>query len=78
MAATKLHYRRRFFSVRVSTMALADTLRAQAKERKMAAGTAGLAEGHAAHVLDAAELLEAAWGDVSKDTIARCLFLGEM
>ena len=37
----------------------------------MAAGTDGLAEGHAAHVLDAAELLEAALGDVSKDTIAR-------
>ena len=33
-----------------------------AKERKIAAGTVGLAEGHAAHVLDAAELLEAAWG----------------
>ena len=42
-----------------------------AKERKMASGTVGLAEGHAAHVFDAAELLEAAWGDVSKDTIAR-------
>ena len=32
-----------------------------AKEHKMAAGTVGLTEGRAAHVLDAAELLEAAW-----------------
>ena len=52
-------------------MTVADTLRAQAKESKMAAGTAGLAEGHAAHVLNAAELLKAAWGDILKDTVAR-------
>ena len=71
IAATKLRYRRRFLSVRVSTMSVADTLRAKAMERKMAAGTAGLAEGHATHVLDAAEPLEAAWGDILKDTIAR-------
>ena len=73
IAATKLHYRRRSFSVRVSTMAVVNTLRAQAKERKMAAGTGELAEDHAVHVLDAAELLDAAWG-ISKDAIARCLF----
>ena len=59
IAATKLHYRRRFLSDRVSNMSMADTLQAQAKERKMAVSTAGLAEGYAAHVLDAAELLQA-------------------
>ena len=65
IAATKLHDRRRFLSVRVSTKAVADTLRAQAKERKIAAGMAVFVESHAAHVLDAAELMEAAWGDIS-------------
>ena len=71
IAVTKLHYRRRFLSVRVPTMAMADTMRAQVKEHKMTAGTARLAEGQAAHVLDAAELLEAAWGDILMDTIVR-------
>lgn len=71
IAATKRHYRRRLLNVRVSTIAVAETLRAQARERNTAAGTAGLAEGHAAHVLDAAELLHAAWEDIREDTIAR-------
>ena len=71
IVVTKLHYRRRFLSVRVSTMAVEDTLRAQVKEHKMEAGTARLAEGQAAQVLDAAELLEAAWGDILMDTIVR-------
>ena len=57
--------------VRVSTMSVADTLRKQVKERKMVSGTMGLAEGHPAHILDAAELLEAAWNDVTPATIAR-------
>ena len=65
IAATKLHDRRRFLSVRVSTKAVADTLRTRAKERKIAAGMAVFVESHATHVLDAAELMEAAWGDIS-------------
>ena len=71
IAATKRYYRRKFLEVRVSTMSMADTLRKQAKERKMVSGTMGLAEGHPAHILDAAELLEAAWNDVTLATIAR-------
>ena len=71
IAATKRYYRRRFLEVRVSTMSVANTLRKQAKERKMVSGTMGLAEGHPAHILDAAELLEAAWNDVTLATIAR-------
>ena len=51
--------------------AVADALREQAKERKMVSGTMGLAEGHPAHILDAVELLEAAWNDVTPATIAR-------
>ena len=71
IAVTKLHYRWRFLSVRVLIMAVADTRRAQVKEHKIAARTAGLAGGQAVHVLDTAELLEAAWGEISMDTIAR-------
>ena len=52
-------------------MSVADTLRKQAKERKMVSGTMGLAGGHPAHILDATELLEAAWNDVTPATIAR-------
>ena len=58
-------------SVRVSTMSAVSTLRAQAKASKMVAGTMGLAEGHPAHILDAAELMQAAWADVTPATIAR-------
>ena len=57
--------------MRVSTMSVADTLRKQVKERKMVSGTMGLEEGHPAHILDAVELLEAAWNDVTPATIAR-------
>ena len=71
IAATKRYYRRRFLEVRVATMSVADTLRKQAKERKMVSGTMGLVEGHSVHILDAAELLEAAWNDVTQATIAR-------
>lgn len=71
IAATKRHYRRRLLNMWVSTMAVNDTLRAHAKERKMVAGTMGLGEGYGAHVLDAAELLHAAWEGSTKDTIAR-------
>ena len=52
-------------------MLVADTLRAQAKERKMKAGTAGLAEGHYPHVRDAAELLKKAWTSVTAQDIVR-------
>ena len=52
-------------------MSVADTLRKQAKERKMVSGTMGLAGGYPAHILDAAELLEAAWNDVTPATMAR-------
>ena len=71
IAATERYYRRRFLEVRVSTVSVADTLPKQAKERKMVSGTMGLAEGHPAHIVDAAELLEAAWNDVTPVTIAR-------
>ena len=74
IAATKRHYRRRLLGVRASTMYVRETLRAQAKERKMVSGTMGLAEGHEAHALDAAELLRDAWSDVTPDTIARRFF----
>ena len=53
-------------------MSVTNALHAQAEERKMVAGTMGLAEGHPAHVLDAAEFLPAASGDITPDTIARC------
>ena len=71
IAATKRYNMRRFLDERVSTMSVADTLRKQAKERKMVSGTMGLAGGHPAHILDATELLEAAWNDVTPATIAR-------
>ena len=71
MEAKKRYYRRRFFEVRVSTMSVADTLRKQAKERKIVSGTMGMTEGHPAHILDAAELLKAMWNDVTPATIAR-------
>ena len=45
IAATKLNYRRELLDMKVSTMGVAATLRAQAKQRNMAAGTAGLGEG---------------------------------
>ena len=46
IATTELIYRRKLLDVKVSTMLDAPTLRAQAKERRVVAGTAGLAEGH--------------------------------
>ena len=71
MAATKRYYRMRFLEVRVSTISVADALRKQAKERKMMPGTMGLAEGHPAHILDAAGILELACNNVTSATIAR-------
>ncbi|CAN0079347.1 unnamed protein product, partial [Laminaria digitata] len=72
IAAAKLHYRRRLVGGRVSTMLAASALRAEAEERGVkAAGAAGLAEGYPPHLLDAAEMLQAAWADVSEETIAR-------
>lgn len=69
IAATKLHYRASLLLVRVLTMEVVKTLRAQAKAPKMAAGTAGLAQGHPAHVLDAAELFHEAMEDISPEII---------
>ena len=60
--------------MRVSTMSATSTLRAEAKARKMVTGTMGLSEGHPAHILDAAELMQAAWAVVTPDTIARWRF----
>lgn len=71
IAATKRHYRKMLLNVRVSTMSAASDLRAKAKARKMMTGTMGLAEGHPAHVLDAAELMQAAWAALTAVTIAR-------
>lgn len=68
---TKRYYRKGLLDIRVSTMSSVDTLHQQAKDRKMAAGTMWLAEGHPAHLLDAAELLEGAWEKVTPTTIAR-------
>lgn len=73
IATTKVYYRSRLLSLRASTVTGAETLRAQSKDRKMVAGTVGLAEGHSPHMLDAAELLHSAWGDVTEHTIARCV-----
>ena len=81
IAATKLNYRRELLEMKVSTMVVAATLHAQAKERKTAAGTAGSGEGNHPHVRDAAELLKAAWGGVSAATIARygrCYFFNRV
>ena len=72
IAAAKLIYRRELLDTKTATMEVAPTLRAQAKERKMTAGTAGLAEGHHPHVRGAADLLKAEWSSVSAAAIARC------
>ncbi|CAB1115493.1 unnamed protein product [Ectocarpus sp. CCAP 1310/34] len=69
---TKVNYRKELLDVKTSTMLVADTLRAQAKARKMKAGTMGLAQGHQPHVRDAAELLQKAWASVTTEDIARC------
>lgn len=71
IAEAKVRYRAQLFGVRVGTMHNTEQLRQQAKKRKMQAGTAGLAEGHPAHVLDAAEILCEAWQGVTEGSIAR-------
>ena len=71
IAAIKLIYRSKLLDVKVSTMLDAPTRRAQAKERNMIAGTAGLAEGHHPHVWDAADLPRSALDSVTEQTIAR-------
>ena len=65
IAATKLNYRKELLDVKVSTMRVAETRRVQAKERKMVAGTMGLAEGHHPHMLDAADLLKLTWDNIT-------------
>ena len=69
--ATKLLYRRELLNIKASTMEVAETLRSQAKDRKVNRGMAGLAEGHQPHVLDAADLLKRGWEQVTEKTIAR-------
>lgn len=71
IAETKVRYRAQLLGVRVGTMRNTEQLRQQAKKRKMQAGTAGLAEGNPAHVLDAAEILHEAWQGVTEGSIAR-------
>ncbi|CAN0369980.1 unnamed protein product [Ascophyllum nodosum] len=72
IAATELNYRKELHDVRVSTMRVAETLRAQAKERKMVVGTMGLAEGHHPYMLAAADLLKLVWDNITQKTTARC------
>ena len=55
-AATKALYRKKLLDVKLSTILVPPTLRAEAKEREMTPGTAGLAEGHHPHMLGAADL----------------------
>ena len=71
IAQTKVIFRKELLDVKTSTMLVTDTLRAQAKARKMKAGTMGLAQGHQPHVRDAAEFLEKAWASVTAQDIAR-------
>ena len=71
LAALKLLYRRGLLDRKTATMLVAEQLRAEAKQKKMVKGTAGLAEGHHPHVLDAMELLYDAWILVTQTTIAR-------
>lgn len=71
IAKTKCNYRKELLDVKTSTMLVADALRAEAKARKMKAGTMGLAQGHQPHVRDAAELLQKAWASVTAQDIAR-------
>ena len=71
IAKTKVNYRKELLDVKASTMLVADTLRAEAKARKMKAGTMGLAQGYQPHVRDAAELLKKAWASITAQDIAR-------
>lgn len=61
IAAVKLQYKNRLLIVRVSAMFVVSQLRGKAKERKPVAGEVELHEGHHAQLLDACELLAAAW-----------------
>ena len=51
-------------------MIVASTLRAEAKEREMTSGIAGLAKVHHPHMLDAKDLLKSSWSSVTAQTIA--------
>ena len=75
IAATELNYRKELHDVKVSTMRVAETLRAQAKERKMVVGTMGLAEGHHPYMLAAADLLKLVWDNITQKTTARYVYL---
>lgn len=68
---TKVGYRAKLLDYRISTMLVASQLRAEARERNMPAGSAGLAGGFQPHILDAADILKQAWDEVSAEQIAR-------
>jgi hypothetical protein len=72
IASFKVRYRTRLLATRADTMLVAADLRKRAKERKMTAGSMGLAEGHDPHVLDVADMALLAWKDVQQESIARC------
>lgn len=74
IAAMKLQYRSRLLNTRANTMSITSKLRTQAKERKLVAVEAGLAEGHNAHLLDACELVKSAWDVTTETTIVRFVF----
>ena len=75
IAATKLNYGKELLDAKVSTMRVAETLRTQAKERKMVTGTVGLAEEHHPYMLDVADLLKLGWDNITQKTIARYVYL---
>lgn len=70
IAATKVHYRKRLLRRRTELLCMAEALRDAATERKLRAGTRGLAEGHPPNLFDAAHLY-LAWGEVTQATISR-------
>lgn len=71
--AWKSKYKASFLSTRNDVMPWVGMLREQAKRKKMKRGTMGMVDGHELHLLDAAELGEAAWKAVSGVSIARCV-----
>ncbi|CAM9967348.1 unnamed protein product, partial [Phaeothamnion confervicola] len=72
IAALKLRFRTGLLYKKVATLAARGALRAAAKAMKMPAGPMGLAEGYDPHLLDAMELMKAAWGAMEEGSVARC------
>lgn len=71
IASWKRQYKTELLKVRVDTIESAPKLREQARARGMGVATMGLAEGHQAHVLDAAEIACQAWEKISQSFIVR-------